>query len=306
MVKSLEQYVSEATQAYQPAQTAVQNQLNALPGQLDTANEQINRNYAQQQAGLNRQRNMAAETASMQAAGSGGSFGGQANLANRKYYDQTFVPAVTQLRAGQANELAQARQASENQRTALNSQLSTLQAQANQQALAQYYNDQNLEKQLAEQRRATEAQNAYNQYLMEAMKQQQQQQANNATQYHLSSTQNQYGGYDWLDNNGNPHTAGTVAASLGGDFTSALAQTLAVPAQKDAYSANVLNEINQGYKFAKNNTGNKTGNAWYDTLGIIKTYDPYAQANTTKTNSVAKINPSQITRGFLQTNGRNK
>ena len=141
MVASLEEYVAQATQAYQPAKTAVQDQINALSGQLDATNEQINRNYAQQQAGLNRQRNMAAETASMQAAGSGGSFGGAANIANRKYYDQSFVPAVTQLRTNQTNELQQARQDSEAQRTALNSQLANLQAQANQQALAQYYAD---------------------------------------------------------------------------------------------------------------------------------------------------------------------
>ena len=174
MVQSLEQYVAQATQAYQPAQTAVQNQINALSGQLETANEAINKNYAQQQAGLNRQRNMAAETASMQAAGSGGSFGGAANIANRKYYDQTFVPAVTQLRTGQANELAQARQANENQRTALNSQLSQLQAQANQEALRQYWNAQEAEAQrqaqLRAQREANAAQNAYYKYLMDAAK----------------------------------------------------------------------------------------------------------------------------------------
>lgn len=174
MVQSLEQYVAQATQAYQPAQTAVQNQINALSGQLDATNEQINRNYAQQQAGLNRQRNMAAETASMQAAGSGGSFGGAANLANRKYYDQTFVPAVTQLRTGQTNELAAARQANEDQRTALNSQLANLQAQANQEALQQYWNAQEAEAQrqaqLRAQREANAAQNAYYKYLMDAMK----------------------------------------------------------------------------------------------------------------------------------------
>lgn len=139
MVASLEEYVAQATQAYQPAQTAVQNQINALSGQLATTNEQINKNYAQQQAGLNRQRNAAAETASMQAAGSGGSFGGSANIANRKYYDQTFVPAVTQMRTNQSNELAAARQANEDRRTDLQSQLSNLQAQANQQALQQYW-----------------------------------------------------------------------------------------------------------------------------------------------------------------------
>lgn len=174
MVQSLEQYVAEATQAYQPAQTAIQSQLDSLAGKLQTTNDTINRNYAQQQAGLNRQRNMAAETASMQAAGSGGSFGGAANIANRKYYDQTFVPAVTQLRTSQTNELAQARQANEDQRTNLNSQLANLQAQANQQALAQYYNDleaeRNREAQLRAQREANAAQNSYYKYLMDAMK----------------------------------------------------------------------------------------------------------------------------------------
>lgn len=147
MVQSLEQYVAQATQAYQPAQTAIQNQINALSGQLASTNEQINKNYAQQQAGLNRQRNAAAETASMQAAGSGGSFGGAANIANRKYYDQTFVPAVTQMRTNQANELERARQANEDQRTNLNSQLSNMQAQANQQALQQYWAAQDAEAQ---------------------------------------------------------------------------------------------------------------------------------------------------------------
>ena len=173
MVQSLEQYVAQATTAYQPASNAIKSQIDALSGKLETTNEAINRNYAQQQAGLNRQRNMAAETASMQAAGSGGSFGGAANIANRKYYDQTFVPAVTQLRTGQANELAQARQNTENQRTDLNAQLANLQAQANQQALAQYYSDleaeRNRQAQLKAQREAQAAQNAYYERMMNAM-----------------------------------------------------------------------------------------------------------------------------------------
>ena len=174
MTQSLEEYVSQATQAYQPAQTAIQSQIDALSGRLATTNEQINKNYAQQQAGLNRARNAAAESASLQAAGSGGSFGGSANLANRRYYDRTFVPAVTQLQTNQANDLASARQANEDERTNLNSQLANLQAQANQQALAQYYSDQQLEKQIAAQRQAAAAQNAYYKYLMDAAKNQNQ------------------------------------------------------------------------------------------------------------------------------------
>lgn len=183
MAKTLEQYVAEATQAYAPATQAVQTQLDALQGQLDTANEQINSNYARQQAGLNTARNQAAESASMQAAGSGGSFGGQANIANRKYYEQSFVPAVTQLQTNQANDLAAAKQENDNRRTSLNSQLSNLQAQANQAALAQYYADLEAERQrqhqielqkmqAAAQRSAAAAanagQSAYYNYLMKA------------------------------------------------------------------------------------------------------------------------------------------
>lgn len=176
MVQSLEQYVSQATQAYQPAVNALQSQLDSLDSRLANTNEQINRSYTQQQADLNRSRNMAAESASMQAAGSGGSFGGSANLANRRYYDKTFVPAVTQMRTNQANDLASARQASDDMRNSLNNQLANMQAQANQQALSQYYADQEAERNREIQRQQIAAQNAYNQYLMDAYRQAQQQQ----------------------------------------------------------------------------------------------------------------------------------
>jgi hypothetical protein len=170
MVQSLEEYVAQATQAYQPAVDALQNQLNSLDSKLANTNEQINRSYNQQQADLNRSRNMAAESASMQAAGSGGSFGGSANLANRRYYDKTFVPAVTQLKTNQANDLASARQANDDLRNNINSQLANMQAQANQSALAQYYADQEAERNRALQRQQIASQNAYNQYLMDAMR----------------------------------------------------------------------------------------------------------------------------------------
>ena len=147
--------MAKATSAYQPTQTALQSQIDALAGRLESTNEAINKNYAQQQARLDLNKNQAAETASMQAAGSGGSFGGAANLANRKYYDQTFVPAVTQMRTNQSNELASARQANEDSRTNLNTQLANLLSQSNQQGLSQYYSDLNDE--LARQYQAAEA-----------------------------------------------------------------------------------------------------------------------------------------------------
>lgn len=175
-VQSLEQFVAEATKAYEPAKTAINTQLGSLDSNYATGEQKINKNYAQQQANLNNQRNMAAESASMQAAGSGGSFGGAANLANRKYYDQSFVPAQTQMNTNKSNELDALRQNIENQRTSLNSQLANIDAQANQQALQQYWAAVEAEKQreaqLRAQREAQAAQNAYNRYLMDAMKNQ--------------------------------------------------------------------------------------------------------------------------------------
>lgn len=269
MVQSLESYVAQATQAYQPAQTAIQNQINALSGQLNTTNEAINKNYAQQQAGLNNQRNMAAETASLQAAGSGGSFGGAANIANRKYYDQAFVPAVTQLRSNQTNELAAARQASEDQRTSLNSQLSNLQAQANQEALRKYWAEVE-----AEQQRAWEAEQA--ELNRQASVRAAAAQASAASNYYnqaansqfsLDRNRNLYGGFNWRDANGNVHTVGTVAQAGGGDFNDNLASALDLASDYgDYYSQVVRQEMANGARFAKG-SGN-TGNAMYDTLGI--------------------------------------
>lgn len=269
MVQSLEQYIAEATNAYKPAQTAIQTQLDALTGQLDTANQQINKNYAQQQAGLNRQRNMAAESASMQAAGSGGSFGGSTNLANRSYYEKSFVPAQTQLQTNQANELAQTRQNYENQRTNLNAQRSNLESQANQMALQKYWADVEAEKQRqweaeqAEKNRQAQiaAQNAYSQYIMDAMK-------NANSGYTLSADRNMYGGFDWLDSSGNPHTLATVAAAAAGGATSGdafnralyqLAQQAAN--QGDYYSQQLVKRMNEGVRYAKGASANTQSDA---------------------------------------------
>lgn len=299
MVKSLEEYVAQATNAYKPSTTAVQAQLDALSGQLETTNQAINKNYAQQQARLNQNQNQAAEAASLQAAGSGGSFGGAANLANRKYYEQSFVPAVTQMRTNQSNDLAAARQANENTRNSLNTQLANIQSQAANQGTNQYYNDTNAEvarqyqaeqarlereyqAQQAELNRQFQAQqneanraiqrqqiaqsNAYNDYLLQAAKQAQK-------AYSLDTTKNLYGGYNWRDANGNLVRIGEVAANTPGDFNDNLYQRLyqaAVNGDGDYYSAQVYNEMSDGARFAINNTGRSTGNSMYDTLGIIR------------------------------------
>ena len=334
MAQSLEQYVAEATNAYKPSATAIQTQLDNLGNRLDATTEAIERDYAQQQANLNNLSNQAAESASMQAAGSGGSFGGAANLANRKYYEQSFVPAQTQLKTNRSNDIAAARQANEDSRNALTTQLANLNAQANQQALAQYYTDLGAEQardfqaqQADLDRKFNEAQNQLNRewedyladkrYKNEAVEaekvrqfqaaqaqlereynaqqaeldrnfQAQQNAANRAASssrayassggadtskyvYSLDSNKNLYGGYNWRDGNGNLVRVGQVAASTPGDFNDNLYQRLrqaATNGEGDWYSAQVYNEMSDGARFAINESGQPTGNAMYDTLGI--------------------------------------
>jgi len=257
MVQSLEQFIAEANQAYQPAVDAIQGQIDAIPGQLEATNAQINSAYDRQRADLNKSRNEAAYSASMQAAGSGGSFGGSTNIANRKYYNQSFVPAVTQMNTNQTNDLAAARTNSENQRLALQRELANLRTNANVQAQQQYYN-------ALENERARAAQNAYYQYLMEAA-----QNSGSQSKYKLADNRNRYGGWDWLDADGNKHRVGEVANDAGySDYTDALFDTLSTPAERgDEYSTLVYKEIQDGAEFEYNPYAN-TGNPVYDTLGI--------------------------------------
>ena len=265
MAISLEQYIAEATSAYKPAKDAVQSQLDAIPGQLQSANETINRNYARQQSQLNDQRNAAATAASLQAAGSGGSFGGKANWANRRYYTQSFVPAQAQLQTNQANELRSARQNYEDKKTSLNAQLASIDAQANELALQKYWEAVEAEKQREAQLRAAQASaaaasNPY-QYLMDALR-------NNGGGYTLSADRNMYGGFDWLDSSGNPHTLATVAAAAAGGATSGdafnralyqLAQQAAN--QGDYYSQQLVKQMNNGVRYAKGATANTKSDA---------------------------------------------
>ena len=367
MTATLEQYVAEATNAYKPSTNAIQSQLDSLSGRLDATNESINRDYAQQQANLNLASNQAAEAASMRAAGNGGSFGGAGNLARRKYYEQSFVPAVTQLQTNRANDLLAAREANENTRNTLNQQLANLQSQAANQGAQQYYADTEAEagrtfqageaqktrdyqaeqaqlsrdfeasqseitrqfqaEQSSLDRQFNEAQaqldrewedyladKRYKNEAVEAEKVRQfqaeqaelerqynaeqarlnrefeaaQNAANRAIQqrqinsqnarsnatsygYTLDSNKNLYGGYNWRDGNGNLVTIATVAANTPGDFNDNLYQRLGQAASNgegDYYSAQVYNQMVDGARFAVNNTGESTGNAMYDTLGI--------------------------------------
>ena len=138
MVATLESYMAETSKSYDNSRKALQNQIDALSGQLASTQNNLNKQYAQQQQNLNDAKNYAGETASMQAAGSGGSFGGKANIANRKYYQQNFVPAQTQLNTNKSNALENAQQQSNSNRLTLEQQLANLNDQANQTAISRY------------------------------------------------------------------------------------------------------------------------------------------------------------------------
>lgn len=164
MVKSIAEYTAEVSKSYDNSRKALQNQIDAISGNLAQTQKQINENYAQQQNTLNNQRNMAASNASMQAAGSGGSFGGAANIANKKYYEQTFVPAQTQLNTNQSQALENAQSQANNNRLTLESQLASMNDEISRIGLQRYYDELERERQAELQRKAIAAQYAAQSY----------------------------------------------------------------------------------------------------------------------------------------------
>lgn len=168
MAKSIEYYTAEVSKSYDNSKKALQNQINAIEGNLAKAQAQINENYAQQQNTLNNQRNQAASNASMQAAGSGGSFGGAANIANKKYYEQQFVPAQTQLNTNQSQALENAQSQANSNRLSLESQMANLNDEIARQGLARYYDVLDKERQERLQRAQLAAQNNYAKYLAQS------------------------------------------------------------------------------------------------------------------------------------------
>jgi hypothetical protein len=139
MAKTLEEYTAEISKSYDNTRNALNKQINAIEGNLAKTQNQINTSFANQQATLDRQRNNAASAASMQAAGSGGSFGGAANIANKKYYENSFVPAQTSLQTNQANALENAKTAADNNRLNLQTQLAALEDEVSKAAQQRYY-----------------------------------------------------------------------------------------------------------------------------------------------------------------------
>ena len=165
MAKTLEQYTAEIRKSSEGSRNALQNQIDAISGNLAQTQKQINENYANQQNQLNTQKNQAAEAASMRAAGNGGSFGGAAEIANKKYYEQTFVPAQTQLQTNQSQALENAQAQANSNRLTLEQQLAALYDQDTKLGLQRYYDELERERQDKLARQQLAAQNSYAKYL---------------------------------------------------------------------------------------------------------------------------------------------
>lgn len=165
MVKSIEEYTAEVSRSYDNSRNALQNQINAIEGNLAQTQKQINENYANQQNQLNNQRNQASSAASMQAGRSGGSFGGAANIANKKYYEQTFVPAQTQLNTNQSQALENAQSQANSNRLSLESQLASMNDEISRLGLQRYYDELERERQEKARQAQIAAQNAWQNYM---------------------------------------------------------------------------------------------------------------------------------------------
>lgn len=169
---NLESIMAETNKSYDQSRNALNNQINAISGDLQAQKDRINAQYAQQGKNLDNQRNWQAQASSMAASRSGGSFGGSAEIANKKYYQQAYVPAVTQMQTNQANDLSSAESQANQNKLSLQQTLAQLNDEANRYALQRYdaavqaeREEAYRQKQLALQRQQIAAQNAYQKYL---------------------------------------------------------------------------------------------------------------------------------------------
>ena len=216
--------MAETSKSYDQSRNALNNQINAISGDLEAQKNRINAQYAQQAKNLDNQRNWQAQASSMAASGNGGSFGGSAEIANKKYYQQSYVPAVTQMQTNQSNDLSSAEAQANQNKLSLQQSLAQLNDEASKYALQRYdaavaaeREEAYRQKQLALQRQQIAAQNAYQQYLAQAQKAAQTQ----ANKYGYA--QDNSGGTQFFNNNtGKGVTFGTYASGAGAKGNSQL------------------------------------------------------------------------------------
>ena len=176
---NLEQILAETSKSYDNSRKALNDQINAISGDLDAQKQRINAQYAQQSKSLDNQRNWQAQASSMAASRNGGSFGGKSEIANKKYYQQSFVPAVTQMQTNQANDLSSAESQANKNKLSLEQTLASLNDEATRYGMQRYdaavqaeEEKRRWEAEQAEKRRQFDAQlaqqNAYYKYLNQA------------------------------------------------------------------------------------------------------------------------------------------
>lgn len=173
---NLEQIMAETSKSYDNSRNALNNQIGAISGDLAAQKDRINAQYAQQGKNLDNQRNWQAQASSMAASRNGGSFGGTSEIANKKYYQQAFVPAMTQMQTNQANDLSSAESQANQTKLSLEQALAQLNDEASRYGMQRYDQAVQAERdeayrqaQLAEQKRQFDAQmaanNAWQKYL---------------------------------------------------------------------------------------------------------------------------------------------
>lgn len=237
---NLEKIMAETSKSYDNSRKALNDQIGAISSDLAAQQQRINAQYAQQGKNLDNQRNWQAQASSMSASRNGGSFGGSAEIANKKYYQQAYVPAVTQMQTNQANDLSSAESQANQNRLSLQQTLAQLNDEANRYALQRYdaakeaeREDAYRKQQMALQRQQIAAQNAVNSYLAQA----QAQQASNPYAWNGSNTNSQFTNAK----TGKGVTFGTFAKGMG---ASGNANILNVASQVlDRSALNALNRI---------------------------------------------------------------
>ena len=215
---NLEKIMAETSKSYDNSRKALNDQIGAISSDLAAQQQRINAQYAQQGKNLDNQRNWQAQASSMSASRNGGSFGGSAEIANKRYYQQAYVPAVTQMQTNQANDLSSAESQANQNRLSLQQALAQLNDEANRYALQRYdaakeaeREDEYRKKQMALQRQQIAAQNAANDWLNKAAQQQ-----NGWGSYTMNTDANgNHIGANFYGNNNNAVTLGTFAKNNG-------------------------------------------------------------------------------------------
>ena len=251
---NLESIMAETNKTYDQSRNALNNQINAIAGDLEAQKNRINAQYAQQGKTLDNQRNYQAQASSMAASRNGGSFGGAAEIANKKYYQQAYVPAVTQMQTNQANDLSSAETQANQNKLSLQQTLAQLNDEANRLAIQRYdaavaaeREEEYRKQQLALQRQQIAAQNAYNNYLKS--------QKSSGNPYGV--TQDSSGGLQFRNNSNNSSVKfGTYYGGNGGAWNnSSVMNTIG-----DMFGTN-SNEYNRMSEIMKYNGGKSLSNA---------------------------------------------